>query len=226
MKQKFFSLIELLIVVAVISILVSLLLPALSRARERARGVLCTGNLMQLGKLMTFYMDANNGFIDVYGSGQTGAPQWGTSLEKTAGSGKDVLPAHYFCPSFNAPYEHGPGYTYGIKWTAWGWPGDVSAYIPTDPDDANRKVLDTRRVSSPGSYYYLVDSVDWVLQTPFYTFGAGNRGVHLRHTGRAATLFLDGHVSAQSGAALAGSMCDRGGKPRAMIRRENYFLPY
>ena len=108
MKQKFFSLIELLIVVAVISILVSLLLPALSRARERARGVLCTGNLMQLGKLMTFYMDANNGFIDVYGSGQTGAPQWGTSLEKTAGSGKDVLPAHYFCPSFNAPYEHGP----------------------------------------------------------------------------------------------------------------------
>ena len=48
----------------------------------------------------------------------------------------------------------------------------------------------------------------------------------LRHTGRAATLFLDGHVSAQSGAALAGSMCDRGGKPRTMIRRENYFLPY
>ena len=226
MKTKRFSLIELLIVVAVISILLTLLLPALEKAREKARGTVCTGNFMQLGKLMTFYMDANSGFIDVYGSGQTGAPQWGTSLEKTAGSGKDVLPSHYFCPSFDAPAERGPGYTYGIKWTAWGWENDVSAYIPTDPDDSNRKVLDTRRIRTPASYYYLVDSVDWVLRTPFYTFGAGNRGIHLRHSSRAGTLFLDGHAAMQSGSALLVSMCDIGGKPRTMIRRKNYFLPY
>ena len=62
-RCRHFSLIELLIVISVISILVSMLLPALNRARMRANRIACTGNLKQIGTFCSFYTDANDGFL-------------------------------------------------------------------------------------------------------------------------------------------------------------------
>lgn len=66
MKQgKFFTLIELLIVIAIIAIPASMLLPALNQARERARAVQCVNNLKQIYLVQTFYGDAYNGWFIV-----------------------------------------------------------------------------------------------------------------------------------------------------------------
>lgn len=58
-----FTLIELLVVIAIIGILASLLLPAMKRARESARGVTCQGNHRQLLVAVSCYSDEHDGWV-------------------------------------------------------------------------------------------------------------------------------------------------------------------
>ena len=60
MKQKAFNLVELLVVVAIISILASLLLPSLSKSRKLAKRAVCLSNLKQFGSAITMVTAQNN----------------------------------------------------------------------------------------------------------------------------------------------------------------------
>ncbi|MBS1371057.1 MAG: type II secretion system protein [Lentisphaeria bacterium] len=55
MKRKPFTLVELLVVIAVIAVLAGMLLPALGQSRERARELACLANEKQLGNALAFY---------------------------------------------------------------------------------------------------------------------------------------------------------------------------
>ncbi|MFO0900308.1 MAG: DUF1559 domain-containing protein [Pirellulales bacterium] len=57
-----FTLVELLVVLAIIGILIGLLLPAVQQAREAARSMSCKNNLRQMGLAIQLYADAHKGF--------------------------------------------------------------------------------------------------------------------------------------------------------------------
>ena len=68
-KRQAFTLIELLVVIAIIAILMAILLPALQRAKEQGKKVLCSNNLRQIGLSLNMYGNDYDGRLPLNESG-------------------------------------------------------------------------------------------------------------------------------------------------------------
>jgi prepilin-type N-terminal cleavage/methylation domain-containing protein/prepilin-type processing-associated H-X9-DG protein len=100
-NTRAFTLIELLVVIAIIGILAGMLLPALAKAREKARGASCVSQLRQVRLAISLYTDDNSGFLPPASTDTTWPKKLGQYMPQKGTLATSKPNQAFICPSAN-----------------------------------------------------------------------------------------------------------------------------
>ncbi len=209
-QRRAFTLVELLVVIALIAVLAALLLPALAKARERTCSTQCAGNLREWGLAYGMYADDNDDFLPRRGQGvqvlaRIDRPEdWFNALPVYFGLTSFQLmvtnntkpPAHsqsvFICPA-----AEDPGGTYFLP---YGMNMNLSPWnltLATKFGEVVQPACVVAMADAPGSYASTYPSVQ-----PY--------SIVARHAQRVNLLFLTGQVQSFAGSQVGCGSGDPG----------------
>ena len=213
--QRGFTLIELLVVITIIAILAAMLLPALSRAKAKAKQSYCYNNLKQMGLAMLMYADESNGrvprgndpfwwqvFIPYLGGTKAARDEYGRVRVYTCPSYPDKRQVMCYVVNawtFSSPQDKTGSELVGLQ-SVNRFQRPVATIYFTDNESASwRPIFTTTNII--GS-----DSLNDVWSPNHLPYGASGRTLSTerrvaaqRHGEGANLLFFDGHAGWQNG---------------------------
>ena len=239
MRKQNFTLVELLIVIAIIAILASMLMPALNKAFEAARRINCTSNLSQIGKAIILYSDDNKGFFtlrrgldlvpQILGGSKCGALAMRFQKANYLSS-----PKTFFCTEKAMDDIRWQSYAFlsSTMNSSWTWNSieiDPVRFIRSknDPEWADG-VLVYDKLPVPSAFFLSACSAQkgfshkgyWGF-VPNSGLLATEGGIGLNHGNNANTLVGDGHVASQPVAKLRSGPC----QIKAYVNRAGLEIP-
>lgn len=193
-RPRAFTLVELLVVIAVIALLAAMLLPALAKAKSKAGSVRCQSQLRQAGLATQLYAQDHRGAVRLQ-SPLIITNTWAQSL-----SAHQNLPVSLFlCPTYPPNV-----------WTNW----LMTFGVWVDPPEALRsgplqEILQSDRIEQPASHLHVADTTSrgrlGITARQFHAFRIDeDYEIHGRHANRVNGWFFDGHVESMNQPRVSG----------------------
>jgi prepilin-type N-terminal cleavage/methylation domain-containing protein/prepilin-type processing-associated H-X9-DG protein len=213
MSRRGFTLVELLVVIGIIALIVSMLLPAVNRARQQAIAVDCASQLKQLGIALQIYAENNKGLYPTWSGWQTypnsGVGEddtldlaWTEQLEPYYVKPDNVI---YNCKAFPEMYR--VNYFLSARWTyqrdvAQGWGGPNRPLRRTDVRNSSEFIM-SGDTTQPLLYPPNFGTAGGKTQDDYDKDDASQEAIVFRgmagginmHRGGNNILFGDGHVA-------------------------------